>query len=120
MEMQVYLKVKVKSLAAEAAIIRLEERKVKARRAWARAQQKDETELTLRFNGLREHRKRAVRVEARISQLAYGFLRRTPYSRVEHADSQPFDKKRVCGLLTRYGDVPAKEAEERLEQWLKG
>lgn len=118
--MQSYLKIKIKSLATEAQIIRFEERKVKTQRAWVRQHQKDETALEAEFNGLREHRRNEVRGEARLSQIAYGFLRRIPYARVEHVGSKSFDKKRVCAMLVKYGRLHPKEAEERLAEWIKG
>ena len=117
--MQTYLKIKIKSLSSEAHIIRFEERKVKAQRAHARAHQKDDTILEATFQGLQRHRKRDVRGEARVAQIAYGFLRRKPYAAVEHPGSSPFDKRRVQSLLCRYGSLSPKEAEERLAEWLK-
>lgn len=118
--MKSYLKIKIKSLAVEAQIIRFEERKVKAQRTWARAHQQPETALEAEFQGLQLHRKYDVRSEARLSQIAYAFVRRIPYARIEPAGSKPFDKKRVAAMVTKYGLTPAKEAEERLAEWIKG
>jgi hypothetical protein len=81
-----YLKVKIKSLAAEAKIIRQEERKSGGR---------------LR-NGLHEHRVGIVRSEARHSLLAYGFLRGRDYSRLEKNSSQP-NMERVRSLIEKFG-----------------
>lgn len=118
--MQSYLKIKIKSLATEAQIIRFEERKVKTRRAWHRLHQKDDIAFESEFNGLREHRRNEVRGEARLSQVAYGFLRRVPYSTIEPTGSRSFDKKRVCAMLAKYGHIPSAEAAERLDIWIKG
>lgn len=99
-----YLKVKIKSLAAEARIIRMEERR--ARRTSLRC-------------GLAEHRRGVVRREARIAQLAYGYLRGRPRSTVEpktRPGNAP-DWKRVAGLVSRYGSA---ELASRVDEWTKG
>jgi hypothetical protein len=81
-----YLKIKIKSLAAEAKIIRKEERKQKGR---------------LR-EGLYLHRLLVVRAESRLSQIAYGFIRGRAYSQIEK-NAKPFDKKRVLSLIEKFG-----------------
>lgn len=85
-----FLKVKVKSLAAEARIIRLEER---------RAGHGD-----LR-NRLAVHRRWHVRFEARHSLLAYGYLRGIPYVAMERTtreDNSP-DWDHVEQMVKRFG-----------------
>jgi hypothetical protein len=67
----VYLRVKIKSLMAEASIIRAETFKAKKRR-----------KIDL-LNALTQHRKGIVRQSARRTFLAYGFLRGRAYSAVE-------------------------------------
>lgn len=65
------LKVKIKSLAEEARIIRQEEYKVHpSSPQWVRS-------------SIRSHRIIVVREEARSSLLAYAFIRGIPYSRIE-------------------------------------
>ena len=96
-----FLKVKVKSLAAEAKIIRLEER---------RAGHGD-----LR-NRLALHRRWHVRFEARHSLLAYGYLRGIPYGVMErtiHEDNEP-DWEHVEQMVKRFG--PPKH-NTGFEQW---
>lgn len=96
-----YLKVKIKSLAAEARIIRLEERRARTR------------ELR---DGLAEHRRTTVRRQARSTQLAYGFLRGRPLSRLEphtRKDRAP-DWKSVRQMVDRYG---VGNAGAGLEEW---
>jgi hypothetical protein len=103
-EMKTYLKIKIKSLAAEARIIRGEERK------WPGP---------LRA-GLRKHRLRDVRAEARYALLAYGFLRHRPLAAVEgKARSEPC-WERVQKLAEKYGggDLPALRL--RFEAWRGG
>jgi len=68
---RIYLKVKIKSLAAEARIIRHEEAKA---RKWKNT--------ALRV-GLAGHRRGIVRSAARHTHLAYGFLRGRPYKAME-------------------------------------
>jgi len=89
------LKVKIKSLAAEARIIRLEERRAG------------------KSNTLREqlyrHRTRDVRTEQRASLLAYAFLRGRPLAAVEpkrgpeHEWQAAARWKRVEELVKRFG-----------------
>jgi hypothetical protein len=96
-----YLKVKIKSLAAEARIIRHEEE------VW-RHRETERGRPT--FFGLRSHRKLDVRTEARAAQLAYAFLRGRPYSHTEPTgkdngsrQSNPIDWVRVTKLAAKYG-----------------
>ena len=96
-----YLKVKIKSLTAEAGLIRLEERR--ARRASLRA-------------GLADHRRGVVRLESRHSQLAYAFLREKPLASVEGKNRQGNapDWKRVASLVSRFDSA---ESAARLPDW---
>lgn len=98
------LKVKIKSLAAEARIIRLEE---------------------LRSTGviqrsLHFHRTYDVRNEARWSQLAYAFLRGRDYAQVEAKSSGWVNWDRVMKLVAKFGefyyDCPYKDFEQRLNE----
>ena len=96
-----YLKVKVKSLAAEARIIRHDEE------VW-RHREHDKGRPT--FFGLRAHRTWDVRNEARAAQLAYAFLRGKPYSVTEPTGkdnggrrSNPTDWARVTKIAAKYG-----------------
>ena len=110
---RVYLKVKIKSLAAEAKIIRVEERKNKKAR-----------------QGLAEHRRTVVRNEARHSLLAYGFLRGKKYSQMEAKCHEYPDFERVERMVKKYGvqwdwDRPMTEntenreaQEKRFQEWI--
>lgn len=75
----VYLKVKNKSLAAEAKIIRKEERKAKARGFHVDFEHPNRKLLT----GLTEHRKTIVREEQRATLLAYAFARKRRCGEIE-------------------------------------
>jgi hypothetical protein len=81
-----YLKVKIKSLAEEARIIRKEEFKSKGQ---------------LQF-GLYLHRIGKVRSEARHTQLAYGFLRGRKYSQLEKT-SKYINVTKIISMIEKYG-----------------
>ena len=99
------LKVKIKSLAAEAKIIRHEENKHRG-------------ELGARAKGLlADHRKGIVRNEARLTQLAYGFLRGRTLDQIEKDARTPPDMDRVWKMVERYGpclDIENNETSEQL------
>lgn len=84
------LKVKIKSLAAEARIIRLETSRTK--------------DIELK-NSLVIHRTGIVREEARYSQLAYAFLRGRSYASIEAKTDKELDLVRVGKLVERFGAV---------------
>ncbi len=88
------LKVKIKSLAAEAKIIRAEEEKVAAGNSlyWARVR-----------CGLRQHRIEEVRKEARAALLAYAMIRGKPYHSVERPKSKQPDIKAVQRMVDKFG-----------------
>ena len=84
-DQRVYLKVKLKSLMAEARIIRLEESRNKHFRT-----------------GLALHRRTVVREEARLTGLAYGFLRGRAYDQIEKSEREP-NWDRVKKMIDKYG-----------------
>lgn len=101
-----FLRVKLKSLAAEAKIIRQEERKANKHR-----------DFSLQ-NELADHRKIVVRREARATLLAYQYLRGVPYSACETPNpdkKNPPDWDRVERMVTKYG----RKNFDR-EQWVSG
>lgn len=81
------LRVKSKSLAEEARIIRKEEMR---------------THGAMR-NRLREHRRGVVRIEARCTGLAYGFIRGHSWEKMEPKSITPPDWGRVRQMLKKYG-----------------
>jgi hypothetical protein len=135
-----YLKVKIKSLAAEARIIRHEEEIWKRRgRPYRLAHNAMVAEFVAgrtksysvpddvkpfanadsTFWGLRFHRIRDVRIEARAAQLAYAFLRGKPYSLVEPTgkdnggrQTNPIDWQRVTKIAAKYGPDQSLKATE--------
>ena len=81
-----FLKVKIKSLAEEAKIIKLEEKRNKLARE----------ELYL-------HRIQVVRTEARATLLAYGFLRGRKYRELENSGTMPPNiKSRIIKMIDKY------------------
>jgi hypothetical protein len=136
----VYLKIKIKSLAEEARIIRAEERRhnigTRARKRIRRhlAKTNNLTEAQRRalqrrsrpptghqeaiFWGLRSHRVRDVRREARAALLAYAFLRGRSYLESEgNAGTEP-DWGRVVALVKKYGPVvDSAKIQDALKEW---
>lgn len=108
-----YLKIKVTSLAAEQALIRREEQKVK--KAYQRKRKSGDTPPSV-FFGLQEHRKKDVRPEARAANLAYGFLRGRTYAQMEPKTYETFNFKRVEALVLKYGGASMKPL---FVTWLK-
>ena len=93
---KVFLRVKIKSLAAEARIIRQEEGRF--RDLWHHQQ-------TGPFLGLKLHRTQDVRKEARSALLAYGFLRGVPYSKIEAKCWEAPDWFRIMQIVTKFGET---------------
>ncbi len=116
MDERTFLKVKIKSLAAESRIIRKETKK---------ASQKSIKD------GLYLHRIWVVRTEARSTYLAYGFLRGREYNQIERIAHIEPDWKRVLQMVSKYcvhkpwyslGGQAKKDKEvilERFDQWVK-
>lgn len=122
-----YLKVKIKSLAEEARIIRHQERSFKAR---ARAAKKTETKQALygTFWGLKGHRIVDVRNEQRSTLLAYGFIRGRRYSQLEQKCERKPNWKRVKEIVAKYGDSSKftvnkmwhEAVDHNIDAWAKG
>lgn len=85
---RLYLKVKVKSLAAEAKMIRKEEKRCRT--------------PSLR-EGLYRHRIDVVRLESRHTNLAYGFLRGIDYHRMEQKAKEAPDWTKIRKMVEKYG-----------------
>jgi hypothetical protein len=126
MSRAIHLKVKVKTLAAEARIIRKEERKaLKAGRYWKYADAPRDPHKSGRamqdayrtYESLHEHRTGIVRSAARINNLAYGFLIGLSYEEMErYAKTEPHWNG-IEKLVKRFG---SKEDQERWNSWLAG
>ena len=118
MDKRTYLKVKIKSLAEEARIIRKETKKAR--------------NLSIK-NGLALHRTGVVRTEARLTQLAYGFLRGLEYLQMEQKAHTSPDWARVRKMVAKYcthwdwsSEMSYKEHQEekahileKFDQWIE-
>ena len=95
--MSVYLKIKVTSLAAEAVLIRREERKY-----LAAARRRNDAKARATFESLQSHRKLIVRAECRAAHLARGFLAGVDYRAIERKCHSKPDWAKVQKLVERY------------------
>lgn len=124
MKQLTYLRVKVKSLAEEATIIRKEERTVLKRRDWHMVRQ-GPNDIVDHFYGiyvrLHTHRVHDVRNEARSSQLAYAFLRGKTYAETEKAkEGNTPNIRRIAEIVRKFG-IPGHidAVTSSVEEWLK-
>src|SRR3990172_8779960 len=110
-----FLKIKVKSLAAEAKFIRKEERECKTLKVEVPVKDRDGNVLRMKtirklkvrkvemFNALRNHRVGVVRSEARNTLIAYAFVRGKNYSTVAPKDKRLVDVDSVRRMVKKYG-----------------
>ncbi len=105
-----YLKIKIKHLAAEAGIIRHEERQTSGMEKWK----------------LQDHRKTRVRSAARQAQFAYGIIRGRSLSQVARGYKPPDmfqaarDNKEVLRMVMKYGGFDfrvRKDTEKHTKEW---
>jgi hypothetical protein len=114
------LRVKIKSLAAEARIIAQEERRV-----LDRVQRLSDTDAKDRawntYHELRGHRRTVVGRGAREALLAYGFLRGHGYERLEPPNSSAPDWDSVYKTAERFAHPPDRAAlAARWPVWREG
>lgn len=121
--MSVELKVKVKSLAAEAKIIRQEEVKAKKSAQWNDVRQNIVERC--KYEDIREnlyrHRIDVVRFECRCAELARAFINGVPYRTVERnthdgAYTMGRIQGRVQKLVNKYGKT--KVDAETIHDWM--
>lgn len=113
----VELKVKVASLAAEAIIIR----RLQARIARAASRRGVAKGLSPDWVSLQEHRRGVIRHEARHSHLAYGFLRGTPYAKIEAKCWTKPDWAKVEAMAKRFAkDMDERTLKQRFAEWKAG
>lgn len=109
------MRVRVKELAQEARYIRLEESREK--------EKANGFKNTRNYRELNWHRRFHVRPAARAAQLAYGFLKGTPYRKIEPKTyTSDFDmqyiKKEVKRLANKFGRLPYnKDYNDEVERW---
>lgn len=133
-----HLRIKIKSLAAEARIIRHDELKYKNR--WRRnalslreaevSQDRDRADLIQSgivrdrdaFGSLRNHRTGDVRHEARSALLALGYLRGRPYESIESKAFEKPDTRRIAELVVKFGPITLlsrTDVEEKIKAWIE-
>lgn len=118
--MSTYLKVKFKSLAEEAKIIRIEERRVKAHSSYKKECEENEWgEQRRLLHGLKSHRKRVVRTEARATHLARGFLKGVAYKAMEskvHVGNEP-NWSYIQKMAEKYGTEDKRVIAQKFAEW---
>lgn len=97
------LKVKIKSLAAEAKIIKAQEQ------TWGGGFVR---------TGLHEHRVNNVRKECRAALLAWTFIRGHAYTRQEVECYELPDWDNVLGIIVRFSGEDERAVRQRYSQWL--
>lgn len=107
---RVYLKVKIKSLAEEAKIIRKEEQRPH--------RDTDECGYSAERTGLREHRITVVRSAARHALLAYGFIRGRKYQNIEPEGSSEPNWEEVKRQVLKYGPRTGDRTKLENEFWV--
>lgn len=104
-----YLKIKIKHLAAEARIIRQEERKFHGMDKWA----------------LQHHRKTVVRDAARQAQMAYAVIRGRSLERCFRGYDPDFikgerDREAIIRMVKKYGSPEQQaNAEKLVKEWFQ-
>lgn len=104
-ERLIHLQIKIKSLAAEALIIR-----AKAKSLMRLPRPAENSKIKHRLD---LHRTTVVRPHARVNHLAYGLLRGVPYEVMESKCNEPPSFDRVASIARRFGGEP-----ERVEYWI--
>jgi hypothetical protein len=120
--MHAKLRCKLKSLAAEARIIRFEEQR--ARKGWRRLALKQiapDTQIALHgeYDGLHRHRTHDLRIETRAALLAYAYLRGRDYRAVENAtNGRRPPVARIANIVNRFGGVIPETTMDTIRDWL--
>lgn len=110
MKRNTFLRVKLKSLTAEAKIIQHEEKKANSFKDYSLQ------------NELSEHRKGIVRRETRATILAYQYLRGLPYSVCESPNpnkDNPVDWSSVERMIKKYGGFTKHARAFDYTEWIK-
>lgn len=117
--MNVHLRVKAMSLAAEASIIRKHERKILKHSRWQAIYHtiEDAKDSRLVFTSLHHHRVNVVRKHCRTANLAYGFVRGRSYKQMEQKCYEHPDWSAVEKLVLKYADGDPRDVMQRFSQW---
>ena len=121
------LKIKFLSLAAEARVIKAQEKRTLAKMRKRRAKQKPVDNLKFQWNSMRDHRRQWVRPEARATHLARAFIKGVPYAKVEDPEktTKPLPATRITQLVRSYAsgkfpDNGHRTPFEQLDDWVAG
>ena len=131
--MTIHLKIKAKTLAAEAGIIKQQEQRMlrgfhgsdflggvaRGEDRIVRSPLDQERIRALHVEGLRdlqEHRRGTLRSAARSTHLARCFLRGRPYPQVENRHRTKPVANDIWKMVAKYGDISIKR--EHLDNWL--
>ena len=120
------LRVKIKSLAEEARIIRREERRCRDSMSRTVGHEEQVASLAASFASLRAHRTDDVRRESRYSLLAYALIRGRPLRLTEpKSDAAKIDRKKLASVVQRFGPglnhwtrMGEPQATKMVEDWL--
>jgi hypothetical protein len=107
------LKIKIKSLAEEAKIIRHEVNKASKLQKYYTSEEDRCSLGNLKYN-LNEHKKGIVRHESRHALLAYAIIRNIPYEKLEAKCNEAPYLKKVSDMARRFG-----AAQDVIEEWIK-
>lgn len=123
--MSLELKVKSKTLAEEARIIRREERKLKKQIEWAKIRQLVTDPTRSVWESLNSHRRVVVRNEQRGTYLARAFIAGVPYKEVEQKRKPEYAYKfvnkiipRVVSMVNKYGDKSKEYTAKDILAWV--
>ena len=113
MDRRIFLKIKLKSLACEARIIRREEARLRDR--CMKEQAPNPRPFTFARGEMEAHRRYVVGKEARHTLLAYSFIRGRAFHEVEQKSKTPPDWEKVWRMVDRYGGQGVRP--EYLSKW---
>jgi len=115
---QLKLKIKIKSLAEEARIIRFHENKlVTPDPAYSNVHP---VEIDSARGYLRDHRVRVVRKESRSANIAYGYLRGKAYKQLESSCKEEPDIARVVTIINTFRYWSRKKPTvESIKEWME-
>lgn len=126
-----YLKVKIKSLTAEARIVRHEERKILGSARWYRRRDfetqantpsAEQESCYIDYQGLHCHRTENIRRETRSALLAYSYLHGRMFKSTENMlMKKPPSWSRIVALVKKYDSLcrTKEEVQRDLAMWLE-
>jgi len=106
------LKIKIKTLAAEAVIIKKEEQKWK-KAPWHNPHDNAASQTHPMYFNLRQHRLLAVRRECRDASIAYGYLRSRTYRQIEYHCHESANWTNVINIVINFSDKKLASQEKK-------